>query len=129
MATVILMIGLERKGTIFGQVLVQSQIERLAENITAGMIRIDAMGKGIILAPFHAAAYQPGRIPLPATVREGVAMHAPGTGISRKRRFVVICFFRNDIDDTADGTAAIADRSAAFRHFDMVDRCCAGQTG
>ena len=41
MATVILMIDLDRKGTIFGQVLIQSQVKGLAENITAGMIRID----------------------------------------------------------------------------------------
>ena len=44
----------------------------------------------------------------PAAVGQGVAVHPPGAGIGIEGRFATVPFLGDDIDDTADGTAAVS---------------------
>ena len=93
------------------------------------MVRIGPVRKGIVLPLFQAAADKPARRTGPAAVGQGVAVHPPGAGIGIEGRFATVPFLGDDIDDTADGTAAVADGATALGDFDVVDGPDAGQTG
>ena len=54
-------------------------------------------------------------------------MAAPGTRVGIEGRFTAVAFLGDNIDHTADGTAAVAHRAAALGDFDVVDGADTGK--
>ena len=62
-------------------------------------------------------------------VGQRIAVHAPRAGVGVEGRLVAVAFFGDDIDDAADGPAAVTDGTAALGDFDVIDSTDAGKVG
>lgn len=127
MAVIILMVSLKGQRRAVGQVLIEAQGQGLFGNVAAGLVGIEAIGKGVILSPFHVAADEPAGLARTAAVGQGVAVHAPRSGVGIERRLVAVALFGDDIDDAAHGPAAVADGTAALGDFNALNSTDTGE--
>lgn len=127
MAVIILMVSLKGQRRVVRQVLIEAQGQRLSGNVAAGLIGIEAAGKGVILTALHVAADEPAGLARTAAVTQCVAVHAPRSGVGIESRLLAVPLLGDDVDDTAHGPTAVADGTTTLGDFNALNSTDTGE--